>query len=96
MTAAHRNGDSRACGATTIVGGQSTVFVNGRLWSVNHDVNTDGGAGLNPTHSTVKINGIAVVVVGDPADADSLCPIPGGAHCNPYASAGSGNVTCYG
>lgn len=96
MTAAHRNTDARACGATTIVSGQSTVYVNGKLWAVDNDVNTDGGGGLNPAGTTVKINNLAVVVVGDPADPDSLCPVPGGAHCNPYAAAGSGNVSCYG
>jgi uncharacterized Zn-binding protein involved in type VI secretion len=96
LTAAHRNTDSRACGATTIVSGQSTVFVNGKLWAVDGDQDTDGGGGLIPAGSTVKINGKKVVVLNDPAAADSLCLTIGGAHCNPFASSGSGTVTCYG
>jgi len=96
VTKAHRHGDARACGATTIVSGQTTVYVNTKLWAVDDDVNTDGDGGLNPAGTTVKINNKKVVVVGDPADADSLCPDLGGAHCSPSASAGSGDVTCYG
>jgi hypothetical protein len=96
MTAAHRNGDLRACAATTVVTGQSTVFVNGKLWAVDQDQNSETGGQLNPAGTTVKINGKKVVVVNDPASADVNCVPLGGAHCNPYASAGSGNVTCYG
>lgn len=40
MPGAHRNGDSRFCGASTIVVGQSTVFVNGILWAVEGDKDT--------------------------------------------------------
>ena len=96
MSHVHRATDARACGATTIVSGQSTVFVNGLLWAVNGDQNTDGGGGLIASGSTVKINGIPVVIQGDSANPDSLCPIPGGTHCNPLAASGSSNVSCYG
>jgi len=37
MPAAHRHDDLRVCGATTIVSGQGTVFVNGKLWAVEGD-----------------------------------------------------------
>lgn len=40
MPGAHLNGDLRKCGATTIVLNQSTVFVNGKLWSVEGDKDT--------------------------------------------------------
>ena len=40
MPAVHRHGDARVCLATTIVSGLSTVYANGRLVSVNGDVNT--------------------------------------------------------
>jgi len=96
LAAAHRNTDARTCGATTIVSGQSTVFVNGLLWAVNADQNTDGGGGLIASGSTVKINNKPIIINGDSADPDSLCPVPGGAHCAPAAAAGSPNVRCYG
>lgn len=91
MPGAHRQGDSRVCGAGTIVTGQSTVFVNDKLWAVNGDTNDHGGggliAGLAPT---VSINGKTVIVQGDGAAPDSLCPIP--PHCAPNAVGGSGDV----
>lgn len=69
---AHRHGDLRACGATTTVVGQSTVFVNGKLWAVKGDTNThqDGGL-INTTGSTVTIEGKPVIVHGpDLAEVD--------------------------
>ena len=41
MAYCHRDGDSRSCGATTIVSGQNFVFVDSHLWSVDGDGNTD-------------------------------------------------------
>jgi len=64
MAGVHRNTDSRACGASTNVTGQNTVYVNNKL----------------------------VVIVGNSAKRDSKCPIPGGNHCNPKATSGSGNT----
>ena len=94
MPGAHRHGDARVCGAGTIVSGQSTVFVNDKLWAVNGDPNDHGGgaliAGLAPT---VSINGKTVIVQGDNAAADSLCPAP--PHCAPIAVAGSGDVSAH-
>lgn len=89
MTAVHRNGDIRSCGATTVVSGQSTVFVEGNLFSVDGDPNTHGGGALIATGTTVKINDKAIIVVGDPAQTDSF------SHPNPSAAAGSGTVSCY-
>jgi uncharacterized Zn-binding protein involved in type VI secretion len=95
MPAVHRQDDSRACGATTIVTGQSSVFVNGKLWSVAGDPNTDGNGQLIASGTTVKINNILVIVLGDSAAPDDLCIPLGGFHCAPSATSGSPNVNCY-
>lgn len=92
--AVHRNGDSRSCGASTNVAGQSNVFVNNKLASVKGDPNSHGGGSLNASNNdgTVFINNIPVVLLGSSASPDSLCPIPGGSHCNPKSSQASPNV----
>lgn len=97
MFKVHRNGDSRTCGASTVVVGQSTVFVNGVLWAVKGDVNSHGSGGLiNTSGSTVTIEGKHVIVHGpDDAAPDNLCPISGGEHCNPRTATGSGDVFTY-
>ena len=93
MPAVHRHGDARACGATTIVSTNSTVFCNGELISVNGNVNTHGAGALIAgsahmyCHSTLVVNNTP-----DGAAADSLCPSAGGAHCAPVTAAGSPNV----
>lgn len=92
MPAIHRQDDSRACGATTIVTGQSTVYAGGKLVSVNGDENTDGGGALTAACNNVFAGGMLVVNVGDSAAPDSLCPIPGGPHCAPDATGGLGTV----
>lgn len=96
MPAAHRQDDSRACGATTIVSGQATVFVNNKLWAVAGDPNTHGSGALIASGSTVRINNKLVIINGDSASPDDLCVPLGGAHCAPSATSGSGNVSCYG
>ena len=90
----HRNGDSRACGASTIVSGQSNVFVNNKLGSVKGDPNSHGGGKVTASNNdgTVFINGIPVVLLGSSSTPDSLCPIPGGSHCAPKATSASPNV----
>jgi len=88
MAAIHRQDDSRTCGATTIVTGQSTVYAGGKLISVDGDGNTDGGGALSTSHGSITINGKGIIVVGDSAAPDSLSPIPGGPHCAPNASSG--------
>ena len=91
--AIHRHGDARACGATTVVSGQSTVFANGILVSVNGDPNSHGAGGLVAGSNHVFINSIAVVNnSADGAAADSLCPPLGGAHCAPVTAGGSPDV----
>ena len=61
MPATHRHGDARACGATTIVSGQSTVFMNGVLQSVNGDPNTHGAGNLIAGSKEVFAGGILCV-----------------------------------
>jgi uncharacterized Zn-binding protein involved in type VI secretion len=62
------------------------------LWAVDGDPNTHGDGGLIPGHgSTVKINGLAVIVHGpDLANGDAL------GDPNPDTDGGSGTVKCYG
>lgn len=94
MPPAHRDGDSRACGAVTTVQGQSTVFVNGRLWAVDGDPNSHGAGELNASVTTVTINGKPVIVhAADSAAPDVLCFTVGGPHCAPSTAAGSGDVS---
>ncbi len=94
MPGAHRNSDSRFCGASTTVTNQSTVFVNGRLWAVEGDKNTHGNGDLISVYGArnVYIEGKRVIVsVGDEADPD-LAEHPTGP-TNPSSS--SGNVFAY-
>ena len=94
MTAfVHRQGDSRSCGASTVTR-VTNVRVNGRPISVDKDTNTHGAGQLNAsvTVGKVRANSIAVIINGDTAQPDNLCPIPGGAHCAPNASSASPNV----
>lgn len=85
----HRQDDTRACGATTIVTGQSTVYCNGKLVSVDGDPNTDGAGGLIAKCKEVYINGKKVVIVTNTAVPDMLCPLLDAEHCIPSATGGS-------
>lgn len=88
----HRNGDSRTCGASTIVGNQSTVLSNGVLIAVDGDPNSHGGGELI-SGSNVFIGGIGVINhTPDSARSDSSCPNSGGPHCLPATAGGSPNV----
>jgi uncharacterized Zn-binding protein involved in type VI secretion len=70
----HRNNDSRICGAKTIVVGQSTVWVNGRLWAVHNDICDHGNGQLQPTGTTVWVEGKLVIVHSpDPALPNNRC-----------------------
>lgn len=96
MPASHRHSDSRTCGATTVVTGQSTVFVDDLLWAVSGDPNSHGSGGLNPSGATVYCEDKLVIVnAPDSAAPDNICPISGGEHCNPKTASGSGTVSSY-
>jgi uncharacterized Zn-binding protein involved in type VI secretion len=73
-----------------VVSGQTTVFVNGQLWAVQGDQNTHGGGSLIPSGSTVKVQGIPVIVHSpDSANPDNAD------HTNPATAGGSGTVNAY-
>ena len=93
MPYCHRNGDSRACGAATVVGGQDFVKVDGELWSVDGDPNDHGGGALSTSHSWLTIADKGIIVVGDSASADSLCIPLGGDHCGPSSTGFSDLIT---
>ena len=89
---AHRDTDSRACGATTVTAQAKNVYVNSLLWSINGDPNSHGNGNLIAATKNVFIGGIAVVNIGDSASPDDLCIPLGGSHCAPTATGGSTNV----
>jgi uncharacterized Zn-binding protein involved in type VI secretion len=91
MPKAHLHGDPRTCGATTIVTGQTTVYVDGKLWAVEGDLNTHGGGALIATGDPVQINGKKVIVhTPDNASPDNED------HADPATAAGSGTTNAYG
>ena len=93
MPLAHRHGDARVCGATTVVTGQSTVTINGQLWAVEGDPNTHLEGGLIASGSTVTINGKKVIVnQPDQAVADTIGFPP---HDNPMTAGSCASVSCY-
>lgn len=85
MPEIHRDGDQRSCGATTRVIGQSTVYLNGKLVSVEGDICSHGGGALKADNNTSKwyINGKKVVYNQSGASPDLL------GHINPKAASGS-------
>jgi len=73
MPGAHRQGDARQCAATTIVVGQRSVTVNGRLWAVEGDENSHGAGELIASKGSVTIAGKKVIVHNpDQAQIDGL------------------------
>tara|TARA_Y200000002_G_C22486275_1_gene581002 strand:- start:21 stop:317 length:297 start_codon:yes stop_codon:yes gene_type:complete len=87
----HRERDSRICGASTVTR-ITNVRVNNRAISIEGDTNTHGGGSLKATLTVGKVRAgsIPVILTGDPASPDGLCPIP--PHCGPNASSASPNV----
>jgi len=89
---AHRDGDLRACGATTTVVGQGTVFVNGKLWAVKGDTNTHNAGGLINTFTGVYVQGKPVIVhTPDLAQSDGA----GHVLVQDQTAQGSGDVFAY-
>ncbi len=91
MAGVHRDSDSRSCGASTNAS-CNNVYTNGRITAVDGNPNSHGGGNLNASNPNVYIGGILVVINGNGASPDSLCPLPGGAHCSPSASSASGDT----
>lgn len=98
MPRAHRDTDSRFCGASTMVIGQSTVYVNNLLWAVKDDPDDHCGMGelVPEVGLTVEIEGkLIICAVGDSAKEDyegCITVHPPGA-TNP--SGGSGDTFVY-
>jgi hypothetical protein len=90
MTEVHRDTDSRICGAATVVAGNSTVFVNNLLASVDKDPNNHGAGNIIASTKNVYVENELIVENGDSANPDKICPIP--PHCEPSTSSGSPNV----
>jgi len=94
MAAIHRDTDLRACGATTNVVGQSSVYVNGLLASVKNDPNShrDGNLNANINDGTVFIENQLVVLLGSSASKDKKYITEGVPHNNPSATTASPDV----
>ena len=75
MPQVHRNGDSRKCGASTNAVAHKNVYVNDQPISVDGDPNSHGGGELNAQCKNVFVGNKLVVLNGNSASADRLCPI---------------------
>jgi len=97
MPGAHRNGDSRSCGAATVVTGQNNVYVNGQLWAVEGDDNTHGSGPLRALHGSnnVYVGGQkAICAVGSDTVSSDDNLLHGVGEANPLGH--SMNVILYG
>ena len=94
MPKAHRHGDDRICGATTVVTGQSSCTVEGQLWAVLDDPNSHGGGPLVNTFTGITIEGKPVIVhtPDQTSGADGLLLGP---HANPMTASACDSVQCY-
>ena len=73
----HRHTDSRVCGATTVVTGNTSVFANDLLVSVNGDPNSHGAGALSAGCNHLYVHGALVVNnTPDGAAPDAICPVP--------------------
>lgn len=94
MPQAHRHTDSRFCNATTIVSGQSSVYVNNKLWAVegDQDTHTDGAliAAYAPMNTYIE-NKLIIVAPGDSANPDYNDP----RHPTPLSRPKTGSTNTY-
>ncbi len=92
MSGAHRHDDLRNCFSKTVVTGQSFVFVNGKLWSVEDDQDDHiHGELVSVSPGTVLINGKKVIVLTDEARSDDLGHTPPAT----FPATASSNVKAY-
>lgn len=73
MPGAHRDGDTRFCGATTKVQGQGSVKVNDKLWAVEGDPESHVHGNLKAVYGTLDVkieDKLVIVAVGDVAGSD--------------------------
>ncbi len=74
MPGAHRHGDARFCGATTVATGQSTLIINDKVAAVEGDKNTHGNGDLIASYGDGSIiieNQKLICAVGDTAQTDN-------------------------
>ena len=93
MPGTHLDGDSRYCGATTVVSGQSTVYTNDKLWAVEGDQNTHNNGQLRAVYGSTNVyieDKKVIVAPGDQAAADNLHPEP-----DTWPSTSSSDVNAY-
>ena len=90
MAGGHRHGDSRICGATTVVSINTSVFANDVLISVDGNANSHGNGALSASCNHLFVHDTLVVDNGDSAAPDTLCA--SNVHCNPSATSASTNV----
>jgi uncharacterized Zn-binding protein involved in type VI secretion len=88
----HRDTDLRVCGAHTVAQ-CSDVRVNNLFISIQDDPNDHQNGQLiaSDTVGKVLVNGKPVILLGDHAKPDDLCP-SGEPHCDPYTVQASGDV----
>lgn len=101
MPSAHRDGDKRFCNADTIVVGQSTVFVNNKLWAVEGDPDTHCFEGnlkafYGPRNVFIE-NKHVICAIGDQASSDKKSCNPLNKHVPPqtWPRGKSPNVKIY-
>ena len=92
MPPVHRDTDVRSCGALTISSQSKNVYVNGLLWAIEGDTETHGDGQLIASVKNIFIGGKRIIIKGDSAAPDDVCPVAGGAHCDPIAVGASPNV----
>lgn len=100
MPGCHRNGDSRYCGAATVVVGQSTVYVNNELWAVHGDPDTHVTGALIAVYSDKSVfveNKNIICAPGDHAETEPVPPFhappatwPKGHSADTFVYGGSG------
>lgn len=74
MPGAHREQDGRYCQSKTTVQGQSTVFVNSKLWAVEGDQESHGQGELEAIYGQRNVyinNKLVICAPGDKAGADT-------------------------
>ena len=92
MPKAHTDTMARTCGAATIVTGQSSVTIGGKLWAVDQDSSNHNAGNLLPSATDVWIEGKLVIDENDTTyNADSF-PHPVGGN---DAAEGFDDVTVY-
>jgi hypothetical protein len=65
MPKAHTDGMARTCSAATIVSGQSSVTIGGKLWAVDRDSSDHNAGNLLPSATDIWIEGKLIIDEND-------------------------------